>query len=57
MYYVLDNACDTLEDAEAVVLLYKLAGVPADIITEAEYFAEQHWRSVIGVLRQSYHNS
>jgi hypothetical protein len=56
MYYVLDNACDTLEDAEAVVLLYKLAGVPADIITEAEYFAEQHWRSMIGVIRQTYNH-
>lgn len=54
MYYVLDNACDTLEDAEAVVLLYKLAGVEADIITESEYFEQQHLRSVNSVVRSAY---
>lgn len=37
-YYVNDNACATLEDAEEVVLLYRIAGIPADIITEQEYF-------------------
>jgi len=54
MYYVLDNACDTLEDAEQVVLLYKLAGVPADIITEGEYFEQQHWASINSVMRSAY---
>jgi hypothetical protein len=51
MYYVLDNLCPTLEDAEEVVLLYKIAGVPASIVTEADYFLRIHWDSV--VLRQS----
>lgn len=46
MYYVLDNACATLEDAEEVVLLYKIAGIAADIITEAEYFEQLHWRNM-----------
>lgn len=50
MYYVLDNLCPTLEDAEEVVLLYKIAGVSADIITEADYFKRLHWDSII--LRQ-----
>jgi hypothetical protein len=43
MYYVLDNACATLQDAEEVVMLYKVAGVVADIQTEAEYFQQLHW--------------
>jgi hypothetical protein len=38
MYYVNDNACATLEDAEEVAMLYRAAGLPADIITEGEYF-------------------
>ena len=54
MYYVLDNACATLEDAEEVVLLYRLAGVPADIITESEYFEQQHWKSITSVMRSAY---
>jgi len=45
MYYVLDNACPTLEDAEEVLMLYKIAGVAADIITETEYFERLHWGS------------
>lgn len=40
MYYVNHNACATLEAAELVVMLYRAAGIPADIITEAEYFEE-----------------
>lgn len=46
MYYVLDNACPTLEDAEEVVMLYKVAGVSADIVTEAEYFEQLHWANM-----------
>lgn len=38
MYYVNHMACATLEDAEEVVMLYRVAGLPADIITETEYF-------------------
>jgi hypothetical protein len=38
MYYVNDNACATLEDAEEVVMLYRAAGQAADIVTETEYF-------------------
>lgn len=40
MYYVNHNACATLEDAELVVMLYRVAGIPADIVTETEYFEE-----------------
>jgi len=40
IYYVNDNACATLEDAEEVVLLYRIAGIPAEILTEEEYFDE-----------------
>ena len=40
MYYVNDNACATLADAEEVVMLYQAGGVPAEILTEAEYFEE-----------------
>tara|TARA_R110002126_G_scaffold243517_3_gene386939 strand:- start:8946 stop:9128 length:183 start_codon:yes stop_codon:yes gene_type:complete len=54
MYYVLDNACATLEDAEEVVLLYKLAGVTVDIVTETEYFEQLHWGSMIP--RQNEHD-
>jgi hypothetical protein len=54
MYYVLDNACATLQDAEEVALLYKVAGVSADIITETEYFERLHWGSMI--LRQNEHD-
>ena len=46
MYYVLDNACATLQDAEEVVLLYKVAGVSADIVTEAKYFEQLHWATM-----------
>jgi hypothetical protein len=46
MYYVNDMACPTLEDAEQVALLYRIAGVAADIITETEYFERLHWSSV-----------
>lgn len=46
MYYVLDNACATLEDAEEVVMLYKIAGVSADIVTETEYFEQLHWANM-----------
>lgn len=46
MYYVLDNACATLEDAEEVSLLYKLAGVTVDIVTETEYFEQLHWANM-----------
>ena len=56
MYYVNDNACATLEDAEEVVMLYKLAGVDADIITEGEYFQQQHWASINSVMRSAYDN-
>lgn len=45
MYYVLDNACPTIEDAQEVVMLYKVAGVVADIVTETEYFQQLHWRN------------
>lgn len=54
MYYVLDNACPTLADAEEVVMLYRLAGIAADIITEGEYFEQQHWRSINSVMRSAY---
>jgi hypothetical protein len=40
MYYVNGNACHTLEDAEEVVLMYRIAGIPAEILTEQEYFDE-----------------
>ena len=39
MYYVLDNACATLEAAVEVQELYQAAGIAVDILTEAEYFA------------------
>jgi len=42
MYYVNDNACATLEDAEEVQSLYQAAGVAADILTEADYFCQKH---------------
>ena len=38
MYYVLDNACATLEAAVEVQELYQAAGIAVDILTEAEYF-------------------
>jgi len=57
MYYVNDNACDTLEDAEEVALLYRLAGVSANIITEGEYFAQKHWSSVNNVMRSAYEHN
>lgn len=47
MYYVLDNLCPTLEDAEEVRLLYKIAGVAVEIQTEAEYFERLHWDSIV----------
>lgn len=40
MYYVNDNACATVEAAEQVAEIYRAAGIPADIITEAEYFEQ-----------------
>jgi hypothetical protein len=40
IYYVLDNACPTIEAAEEVQSLYQAAGVAVDIQTEAEYFQE-----------------
>jgi hypothetical protein len=40
IYYVNGNACGTIEDAEEVVLLYRVAGIPAEILTEEEYFDE-----------------
>ena len=40
IYYVNDNACATLADAEEVVDLYRIAGIPAEILTELEYFAD-----------------
>lgn len=46
MYYVLDNLCPTLEDAEEVVLLYKIAGVAAEIVPEATYFERLHWTMI-----------
>ena len=46
MYYVLDNACATLQDAEEVAMLYKIAGVVADIVTETEYFQQLHWANM-----------
>lgn len=39
IYYVLDNACATLADAELVQLLYQTAGAAVAIQTEEEYFA------------------
>lgn len=39
MYYVNHNACATLEDAEEVVQIYRAAGVAAEVLSEAEYFA------------------
>jgi hypothetical protein len=38
MYYVNNNVCATLEDAEQVQLLYQTAGQAVDIVTETEYF-------------------
>jgi hypothetical protein len=40
IYYVLDNACPTLEDAVEVQYLYQCAGIAVDILTEEEYFAK-----------------
>jgi hypothetical protein len=40
MYYVNHNACATLAAAEEVADLYRAAGVPADILTEEEYFEQ-----------------
>jgi hypothetical protein len=54
MYYVNDNACDTLEDAEEVALLYRIAGVSANILTEGEYFAQKHWASINSVMSAAY---
>jgi hypothetical protein len=45
MYYVNDMACATLADAEEVVMLYRLAGVAAEIQTETEYFQRLHWQN------------
>jgi hypothetical protein len=39
MYYVMGHACKDLEDAEETQWLYRCAGIAADILTEAEYFA------------------
>jgi hypothetical protein len=39
IYYVNDHACKDLEDAELTQWLYRCAGIAADILTEAEYFA------------------
>ena len=39
-YYVLDNACASLEEAAEVQWLYQAAGIAVDILTEGEYFAE-----------------
>ena len=38
MYYVNDNACATLADAEEVKWLYACAGLAVEIQTEEEYF-------------------
>ena len=38
MYYVLDNLCNTYEDALEVQEIYACAGVATDIVTETEYF-------------------
>jgi hypothetical protein len=46
MYYVNDMACATLEDAEEVAMLYKVAGVAATILTETEYFKQLHWANM-----------
>lgn len=46
MYYVNDMACATLEDAEQVALLYKIAGVTAEILTETKYFQQLHWAAM-----------
>lgn len=40
MYYVNHNACATLADAQEVQLLYQIAGIAVDILTEAEYFEQ-----------------
>ena len=40
MYYVNHNACATLADAEEIMLLYRIAGLPAEILTETEYFEQ-----------------
>lgn len=47
MYYVNDNACPTIADAEQVADLYRAAGVPVDIITEEEYHAELQQRGIL----------
>ena len=47
MYYVLDNLCNTYEDALEVQEIYACAGVATDIVTETEYFAKLH---SIGIL-------
>jgi hypothetical protein len=46
MYYVEHNACDTLEDAEQVQFLYRMAGQDVDILTEAEYFATRDYNGI-----------
>jgi SH3-like domain-containing protein len=40
IYYVLDNACASLEEAAEVQWLYQAAGVAVDIVTEQEYFEQ-----------------
>lgn len=52
-YYVNHNACDTLEDAEEVVQMYRAAGVPAEVITEEEYFEQlERSNSVVALDKQ-----
>ena len=47
IYYVLDNCCNSYEDALEVQELYAGAGIATDIVTETEYFAKLH---SIGIL-------
>lgn len=40
IYYVNNNACASLEDAEYIQWLYRASGVDVDILTEDEYFEQ-----------------
>ena len=47
IYYVMDHCCKDLEDAELTQWLYQCAGIAADILTEAEYFAKLNYNDTL----------
>jgi hypothetical protein len=42
----MDHCCKDLEDAEETQLLYQIAGVAVDILTEEEYFAKLNYNGI-----------